>query len=145
MRVVLDTNILARPSFSTSGPAAELLERLRSPEHELIASEFILTELDRVLRYPRLLRLHGFDDVTLARYVADVKALSVLVEVSAAEITPISQNDPDDDSVVATALAGNAEVLCTLDKHLHDSDVVAFCRQHGIRVLTDVELLRELR
>ena len=101
-------------------------------------------ELQRVLQYPRLLRLHGFDDATLAQYVADVKAISVLVEVSADDITPIARNDPDDDPIIAAALAGNAEVLCTLDKHLHDRDVVNFCRQHGIRVLSDVELLREL-
>jgi putative PIN family toxin of toxin-antitoxin system len=145
MRVVLDTNILARPSFSATGSAAELVELLKAPEHELIISDFILAELQRVLCYPRLQRLHGFDDAELERYVADVEAISTLVEMAADDIAAVTRNDPDDDPIIAAAVAGKAEVLCTLDKHLRNAVVVAFCHEHGIRVLTDVQLLRELR
>ena len=59
MRIVLDTNVLARAAYSFAGPAAEVMGRLREPGHTLIASEFLLCEIDRVLRYPRLQRYHG--------------------------------------------------------------------------------------
>jgi len=52
MRVVLDTNILARSAYSFSGPAAEALDLLGKPGHTLIASPYLLDELGRVLRYP---------------------------------------------------------------------------------------------
>ena len=54
-------------------------------------------------------------------------------------------NDPNDDPVLETALSGRAEVLCTLDRHFHHRTVLRFCREHGIQVLTDVELLSMLR
>jgi predicted nucleic acid-binding protein len=54
--------------------------------------------------------------------------------------------DPDDDPIVATAVEGNAEVLCTRDKHLLGSAaVVAYCASHGVRVIDDVELIKLLR
>jgi predicted nucleic acid-binding protein len=53
--------------------------------------------------------------------------------------------DPDDNPVVQTAVEGNAEVLCTLDRHFRDPVVVAYCAAKGIRIVGDVELLRELK
>jgi predicted nucleic acid-binding protein len=52
--------------------------------------------------------------------------------------------DPKDDPIVYTAVAGKADVLCTLDRHFQSPAVLDFLRTHGIRVLSDVELLREL-
>jgi hypothetical protein len=36
-------------------------------------------------------------------------------------------------------------VLCTVDKHFYEPNVLAFCARHGIQLMTDVELLRFLR
>lgn len=144
MRVVLDTNILARASYSPTGPAGECLQRLRDPAHVLVLSAFILDELDRVLRYPRLQRLHGLTDQEIDDYVRDVADAALVVPINAA-VSGVVASDPDDDPVVATAEGGNADVICTLDRHLHHSDVVDYCNQHAIEVLTDVELLTRLR
>lgn len=54
-------------------------------------------------------------------------------------------HDPKDVDVVLTAIAGRAEVICTLDRHLRDPRVLAICQANGIRVLSDIELLNELR
>jgi len=59
--------------------------------------------------------------------------------------TTIVPHDPKDDAVVLTAITGHADVIRTLDAPLHEPDVKAFCLQHGIRVLTEIELLAELR
>ena len=53
-------------------------------------------------------------------------------------------SDPDDDPVVYTAVDGQADVLCTLDRDLFQPSVVAFCGEKHIAVVTDVELLRIL-
>jgi len=145
MRVVLDTNILARSAYSSTGPAGELLERIRESQHVLIISSFILTELERVLQYPRLKRYHGLSDDEIARYVADVEAASLVLETVEHIAETVVTRDPDDNPIVATAVAGQAEVICTLDRHLHDADVRAWCAEHDIRILTDVELLAEFR
>jgi putative PIN family toxin of toxin-antitoxin system len=143
MRVVLDTNILVRAAFSPTGPAGVVLELIRSHDHSLIVSEFILSELNRVLRYPRLLALHRFDDVAILNYVADIRALSLVVEIS--DVTPVMSNDPDDDPIIATAVVGHADRLCSCDRHFRRSEVHDYCDSFGIRVVTDLELLSELR
>jgi predicted nucleic acid-binding protein len=57
---------------------------------------------------------------------------------------PVPVSDPDDVAILQTAAAGKAEVVCTLDRHLFQAEVVAWCRRLGIRVERDVELLRRL-
>jgi predicted nucleic acid-binding protein len=51
----------------------------------------------------------------------------------------------DDDPVVYTAIQGKADVLCTLDRDFYEPEAVAFCRQRGVSVLGDVELLQKLK
>ena len=53
--------------------------------------------------------------------------------------------DPDDDVVLATAGDGQAEIIGTLDKHFAHPAVVAYCTTHGIRIMNDIDLIRELR
>lgn len=145
MRIVLDTNVLARPAYSSSGPAAAVLELVKNSPHLLVTSPFVLDELDRVLRYPRLQVLHGFTDHEIGRYVNDVQAASLVVEIETEVAPSVVKNDSDDDPIIATAEAGNADVICTLDKHLRHQDVQDYCQPRGIRILTDAELLGELR
>jgi predicted nucleic acid-binding protein len=59
--------------------------------------------------------------------------------------TPIVLKDPDDDPVVYTAIDGKADVLCTLDRHFYEPEVVAFCRKRAVSILDEVELLQELK
>jgi len=144
MRIVLDTNVLARAGYSSTGPAAAVLHLVKESTHALVTSLFILDELDRVLRYPRLRAVHGFTDDEIVRFVSHVQAASLVVatEADTAKVVP---NDPDDDPVVATAVTGKAHVICTLDKHLRQENVREHCRRLGVRIMTDVELLAELR
>ncbi len=145
MRVVLDTNVLARAARGGTGPAAELLRLIALPPHTFILSPFILSELSRALRYPRLRKLHGLDDPKIDAYVQSVQSMALLViPPSAATLSPVS-SDPDDDPVIATAVAGEADSLCSLDRHLHLPNVIAHCAVQGIQVLTDIELLGQLR
>jgi predicted nucleic acid-binding protein len=53
--------------------------------------------------------------------------------------------DPADDLVLATAVIGRANVLCTLDRHFAFPAVPQYARSHGVEVTNDVELLRRLR
>lgn len=62
MRIVLDTNVLARAVGSPAGPAAELFERIAA-EHVLGVSSELLAELSRVLGYERAIEI--MDDVQL--------------------------------------------------------------------------------
>jgi predicted nucleic acid-binding protein len=69
MRIVLDTNVLARAVRGGTGPAAELLGLVMVPPHTFLLSPFLLLELSRVLRYERLRKLHQLDDAQIDAYV----------------------------------------------------------------------------
>jgi putative PIN family toxin of toxin-antitoxin system len=141
MRVVLDTNVMARAALPR-GPAIQLLQRLRRPPHEFLTSEFILSELGRALRYPRLQAYHGLTDEPIATYVAGLRQGAMLVELP--ENVPMIATDPDDDRVIATTVLGAADVLCTWDRHFFAPNVLAYLDAFGVRVLRDVDLIAQL-
>ena len=143
MRVALDTNVLVRAARADS-PARAVFDRLLEPPHTFLSSAFVLDELDRAIRYPRVRRVHGLSDAEIDRYVRDIANVALLISLPSAAPTVVVR-DPQDDPVVATAVEGQANVLCTLDRDLRQPAVVAYCGQFQIRILTDVELLNELR
>lgn len=145
MRVVLDTNVLVRAVSSPHGPAGELFDCLfLFPGHLLITSGELLVELSRTLAYERVKKLHGLDYEAMSRFVDMVESGSFVVSIPES-IPRVVPADADDDVVIATAVAGAAEVICTRNKHLRHSDVFAYCAARSIRILDDLELLAELR
>ena len=143
MRIMCDTNVLLRAFLTPAGAAAELLKKIAG-EHLLVTSVYQLAELLDVLRRPQIRALHGRDEGGIRRVVSGVYKLAVVVPLPA-ELPEVVPDDPKDNPIVMTAVAGQAEILCTLDKHLHEPSVVDFCTSHGIRVLKDADLLAELR
>ncbi len=88
--------------------------------------------------------MHGLDDAGIDTYVQTVQSMGLIAIPASATPTPVVTNDPKDDAVIATAVDGQAEVLCTLDRHFHDPAVLAYCSRRGI-ILSDIELLAEFR
>jgi putative PIN family toxin of toxin-antitoxin system len=144
MRALLDTNILARSTPGKGGPARQLLDLVAVSPHVLVLSPFLLTELSRVLRYDRMRAAHGLDEAQMDAYVQQLQTVAMLVNPFPVASAGIVQHDPDDDPVIAAAIDGQVEVICTRDRHLRHPYVQAHCATHGIRVLNDTELLKEL-
>lgn len=142
MRIVFDTNVLIRVFLNPHGAAAALLDLLRPPHHDIVLSDGILIELRRVLEYPRVRSLHGKSDTQVEHFLGSLRTRGVLV-VPAVGVSVTS--DPDDNQIIATAIAGSAAVLCTLDHHLRKQSVIDYCARHGIDVMTDSQLLLDLR
>lgn len=143
MRAVLDSNILARATPGKTSAAREVLLAVVQPPHTLITAAPLLTELANTLQYPRVRALHGLDDAGIQGYLQSVHQASTAV--TPVSPPPITTHDPDDDLIIATAIAGQAEVICTWDQHFFHPAVQAACAAHGIRILNDIDLLRELR
>lgn len=143
MRVTCDTNILVRAAVRPGGPArAVLLEAAISP-HFMVLSAEIIDEVSEVLHYDRVRRQANLTDDEIAEFI---ELLNNLCEMAVpAKPFPAIAGDPDDDLIIATAVHGRADAICTRDRHLRHRLVRAYCATFGIRVLTELELLAELR
>ena len=142
MRIVFDTNVLARAQQRSRGPARRALVHVTGGPDVLILSPHLLQELGRVLVYPKLLERSGLTPVDIAEYLECLARASTLVNP-----LPVPRDllrDPSDEPVLGTALAGQADVICTRDADFFDEKVLGFGRTNGIRILTDIELLHAL-
>ena len=142
MRLTIDANILVRALTSPQGPALRLLELIRR-FHTLVLSRFILDEVERVLLYPRLQARYHITVREAARFTENLAKVAHMVEPVI--VLPVVLSDPADDPVLYTAADGNADILCTLNmRHFGSTEVRNFCAARGIRIMTDLEALREL-
>lgn len=121
MRVFLDTNVLVS-AFATRGLSSDVVHLVLA-EHELVTGEINLSELRRVLR----------DRIGLPP--GEVRAVEELIRgqtvVPRPEQAPeIEIRDPDDRWVLASAIAGAADILVTGDK-----DLLSVAQQFAIPIV----------
>jgi putative PIN family toxin of toxin-antitoxin system len=111
VRVFLDTNVLVS-ALTTRGLAADVF-RLALSEHELLTGEVNLVEFRRVLK--QKMRVP-------ARHIEEAERLlrEQTISPRPAIAIEIKLRDPDDKWVLASAVAGGADVLVTGDKDLLD-------------------------
>ena len=109
MRVLLDTNVLIS-AILFGGVPRQLLEAALIGDLDLITSQPLLAELEAVLT-----RKFEFPSSMTASIRAELEALSELVEPGPKKRVTRTVAD---DVVLATAVAGGAEVLVTGDKEL---------------------------
>src|SRR5258708_6958919 len=143
MRITADTAILVRTNVKATGPAKELLDTIQNCGAVLVLSRFLLLEVERVLKYPRMQAVYRLDDTAIRQHTKSLKLFAELV--IPAEAPPVVQKDPTDDPVTYTAFPGGADVFSPVDRHFYERGVLAFCPRHSIQIMTDVELLRALR
>jgi uncharacterized protein len=138
MRAVLDTNIIVSSYLSHAGPSGSIRAALEQQQFDLVASEELLAEYRHALAYPRIAELHGMRDSEITAQVAGIRQVAVLVPP--AEIPNVIPEDPPDNMVIATAVAGNALYIVSGDDDLHRLGAY-----QGIQVLSPALFLALLR
>ena len=109
MRVFLDTNVLAS-AFATRGLCADLFRHVLA-EHELLVGEVVLDEFVSVLRKKLKLPIATIDEIG-----SFLRQYEVIPKPAVPSDIPV--RDPDDRWILASAIAGNAEVLVSGDQDL---------------------------
>ncbi len=142
MRILLDVNVLVRAHDKSLGPARKLLLELISRKVVVLTSAQILIELGRVLRYPRVRALFGLSEAQIYEYVQFLKDICHIVTIEMNWNFPI--RDASDTAILRTAVAGEADYICTLDNDFYTPEVEAFCGSVGIVVLGDLAMLQRL-
>lgn len=131
MRLVLDTNVLLSALLTQGTPPDLLYQAWRRGDFVLVSSAAQIEEVARVLDYSHL--RERVNRTEAAILVDGLKTLATL-----AEYLPDIQlsRDADDDKILATALAGQADYLISGDK-----DLLSLAETGGVKIVTPREAI----
>ena len=79
MRITPDTTILVRTSTQATGPAKELLALIQRCGAVLVLSPFLIHELERVLKYPRVQAIYRLTDEDIREHVEYLQSFAEIV------------------------------------------------------------------
>lgn len=111
MKVILDTNVFVSGVFF-SGPPNRILKAWRDGKLELVMSLEILDEYRRVAT----ILAEQFPPVNLQEFLGFLEKEADFYDVPA--LSEQVCDDPDDDKFLACALASDAKIVVSGDKHL---------------------------
>ena len=133
MRVIADTNIVVSGLLWRGNPR-QVLDMARMGTIDLFTSAALLAELEDVLSREKFAWRLASASVTPHDLVLGYAALASVIEP--ASIEPVVLADPDDDAILACAVAAQGEVIISGDRHLLDLK-----QYRDIRILTAAQLL----
>ena len=137
MRAVADTNVVVS-GLLWLGPPRRVLDAARNGAVSLFTSAELLAELEEVLSREKFRERLRRAAVQPADLVTGFAALAAVVRPAA--ISPVVLRDPDDDAVIACAIAASAEVIVS-----GDDDLLSLKRHEGIEVLKAAEFLARIQ
>ncbi len=136
MRLVLDTNIVAS-GLLWDGTPARLIDTAQAGAIEIYTSRILLAELARILKRAKFAQAIMTGGVGIEGLVLGYAELATLVDPL--PIPPTILADPDDDHVLACALAVQAELIVSGDRHLLELGVF-----QGIEIITAAQSLERI-
>jgi uncharacterized protein len=136
MRVVADTNTVVSGLFWPGSPRL-VLDAARQGRLTLFTTAALLLELENVLKRDKFSSRLALVAMTPRELVLGYAALSTVVHP--ATIPPRIQADPDDDEVLACAVAAQADLIVSGDRHL-----LVLNQFQGIKIVRAAELLESV-
>lgn len=133
MRAVLDTNVVMSAIFF-GGVPFDVLNAWHNGEFELVVSEAVMAGYQEIADRMKA-KFPSIKPKSWMRYIEDHATV-----VSAVPLVTQVCEDADDDVFLACAVAANAKIVCSGDKHL-----LACNGWNGIEVLTPRLFCRRLR
>ena len=136
MRLVLDTNIVVSALLWKGSPHALLAQVRERPKVTLYTSAKLLAELADILSRKKLatfVRGSGHTPEALMQTYLNVTRIIATPQA----IPRVVVRDPDDDHVVACALAAQTDLIVS-----GDGDLLELKAHRGIRIVSAVEALR---
>ena len=132
LRVVFDTNVYISAILTSGTPRAVLSESFRREEIEVLVSEPILTEIERILR------------LKIRRSLWDIITILIAIRQNSTLISPESKllvitEDEADNRIIECAFHGKAQYIVSGDRHL-----LSLKEYRGITILSPTEFLREI-
>jgi putative PIN family toxin of toxin-antitoxin system len=136
VHIVLDTNIVTSALLWRGAPYQFLQTVRQHTDWQLYSSATLLEELASVLTRPALARQLAIIDRRAADVLRDYASAVTVIEAP-----PLAQpvcRDPDDDHVLALAMAAQADVIVS-----GDQDLLVLDRFSGIPIVTARQALEQ--
>ena len=134
MKVVLDSSVLFSALLKGSGATKALFQHARQGRFELCLSEAILQETAQSLL--RKVGQFSYTENDVIEFIALLSAVATVAD-ELPDIPPVCR-DPNDDHILAAALATGAQIIVT-----GDDDLLTLQMYEGIRILTVRAFLEE--
>ena len=133
-RLVLDTNVWIS-AFLFGGKPAAIVNLAQQGHVRILLSTDLILEIGRALRYERLRRVLEDSKRSTETIVAQILAVTQLVETKSLRNWIIQ--DPADDIVLNCAVENSADYVISGDQH-----ILRLKRISGIDILTPMEFLQ---
>lgn len=136
MRLILDTNTALSGLLWPEGPPGKLIEAAEARRVDLVCSTALLAELEGVLTRRKFAAQLSKRGVSVADVFDGYATLVALITPAA--LSRVSR-DPDDDHVLACALAAKADLIVSGDK-----DLLVLERFQDIAIVNAVQALARI-
>ncbi len=135
---VVDTSVLVSAFLFPDSVPGRVVALAEQGLYALYFSPIILEECSRSLRNPRLRKSYPYSDESIDLWLDDLHEIGSTILKPLPEIDPVCR-DPDDDHVIAAALAVKADCIVTGDK-----DLLVLKQYQNIRIITAKFFLDEV-
>jgi putative PIN family toxin of toxin-antitoxin system len=136
VRAVIDTNVLLSGLIWRGTPHA-LIEQVRAGTLSLVSSPALLAELDGVITRPKFQTALARSNTSPERVLAELRLLAEIVEPP--PLPAPGSRDPDDDAVLALAVASQPDLIVS-----GDADLLTLRTHAGIPIVSPAEALARI-
>lgn len=136
MRAVVDTNVLLSALLWRGTPHV-LLERIRTGTLSLVSSPDLIAELAGIMTRPKFQMALVRSNTDPERILAEIRRLAELIAPPPLP-APVGR-DPDDDAVLALAVAAQPDLIISGDR-----DLLALGSHAGIPILSPAAALARI-